>query len=124
MLRKAATTLQLEEHDVTELIAELEEEKLQVQLQSQRKNLLRTSTENNYNGLADSSINSINQEVQTSQLRNGEMSNQTASLFQTSPIDNTKHYPSIPERSVDTKNSNNNQNHNNEYNPFYNQRNE
>lgn len=44
MLRKAPTTLQLAQEDVSELIAELEEEKLQQRIQSQRKNLIRSST--------------------------------------------------------------------------------
>lgn len=36
--------LKLSQDDVTELIAELEEEKLQLRIQSQRKNLIRSST--------------------------------------------------------------------------------
>lgn len=44
MLRRLPTTLQLAQEDVSELIAELEEEKLQLRIQSQRKNLIRSST--------------------------------------------------------------------------------
>ncbi|GAV54184.1 hypothetical protein ZYGR_0AK06860 [Zygosaccharomyces rouxii] len=44
MLRRPPTTLQLAQDDVSELIAELEEEKLQQRIQSQRKNLIRSST--------------------------------------------------------------------------------
>lgn len=44
MLRRPPTTLQLAQDDVAELIAELEEEKLQQRIQSQRKNLIRSST--------------------------------------------------------------------------------
>lgn len=44
MLRRPPTTLQLSQDDVAELIAELEEEKLQLRIQSQRKNLIRSST--------------------------------------------------------------------------------
>lgn len=44
MLRRPPTTLQLSQDDVAELIAELEEEKLQLRIQSQRKNLTRSST--------------------------------------------------------------------------------
>lgn len=44
MLRRPPTTLKLAQEDVSELIAELEEEKLQLRIQSQRKNLIRSST--------------------------------------------------------------------------------
>lgn len=44
MLRRPPTTLQLSQDDVAELIAEVEEEKLQLRIQSQRKNLIRSST--------------------------------------------------------------------------------
>lgn len=44
MLRRPPTTLQLSQDDVAELIAELEEEKLQLRIKSQRKNLTRSST--------------------------------------------------------------------------------
>lgn len=44
MLRRPPTTLKLAQDDVSELIAELEEEKLQQRIQSQRKNLIRSST--------------------------------------------------------------------------------
>ncbi|CDH09070.1 uncharacterized protein ZBAI_00854 [Zygosaccharomyces bailii ISA1307] len=44
MLRRPPTTLKLTQDDVSELIAELEEEKLQQRIQSQRKNLIRSST--------------------------------------------------------------------------------
>lgn len=44
MLRRAATTVQLGQEDVADLIAELEEEKLQLRIQSQKKNLVRSGT--------------------------------------------------------------------------------
>lgn len=44
MLRRPVTTLKLSSDDVSDLIAELEEKKLQKIINSQRQNVLRTST--------------------------------------------------------------------------------
>lgn len=50
MLRRTPTTVELGQEDVAELIAELEEQKLQLRIQSQRKNLVRSTLTASANG--------------------------------------------------------------------------
>ncbi|QLQ80537.1 hypothetical protein HG537_0D05380 [Torulaspora globosa] len=107
MLRRPPTTLQLSQDDVAELIAELEEEKLQLRIQSQRKNLTRSSAR---------------LEPDTDEGRKSTESTSIDSSFQISPLDGKRLQPDptdgAPSASVNW--ANRQPNANAEGNPFYN----
>ena len=111
MLRRPPTTLQLDQEDVADLIAELEEEKLQLQIKSQRMNLVRSST-----GITDTNNERISSEH-----------DKEPGSFQVSPLAMKKQAVQSPNISVSDTNALLNRdtetrnNQNIDFNPFYNE---
>ncbi|CCC70249.1 hypothetical protein NCAS_0E01790 [Naumovozyma castellii] len=103
MIRRPASTLQLSPDDVSELIKELEEQKLQRKIQAQRVNLKQALVSENELPTLNNMQTEVDSSFQRSPLNNKRL-----------PVtyDNIAGVQEIPENSIRNNNNNNN-------NPFY-----